>query len=86
MFNKKRRGLLRGAQIGQDATNAHKLETKCQEIFLKAGFKCVCLDATSRVNKENKLNIMVEDINPHITGITERWANKDISDAELGLT
>ena len=29
---------------------------------------------------------MVEDIDPHIIGITESWANKDISDAELGLT
>ena len=29
---------------------------------------------------------MVEDINPHIIGITESWANTDITDAELGLT
>ena len=29
---------------------------------------------------------MVEDINPHIVGMTESWANNDISDAELGLT
>ena len=29
---------------------------------------------------------MVEDINPHIIGITESWANKDISNAELRLT
>ena len=29
---------------------------------------------------------MVEDIEPHITGTTESWANIDISDAELGLT
>ena len=29
---------------------------------------------------------MVEDINPHIIGITESWANKDIADAELGMT
>ena len=29
---------------------------------------------------------MVEDIDPHITGITESWANADITDAELGLT
>ena len=29
---------------------------------------------------------MIEYINPHIIGITESWANKDISDAELGLT
>ena len=29
---------------------------------------------------------MVEDTDPHITGITESWANTDITDAELGLT
>ena len=40
----------------------------------------------SRVNKKNELNIMVEDIDPHIIGITESWANTDITDAELGLT
>ena len=32
------------------------------------------------------LNIMVEDIDPHIIGITESWANTGITDAELGLT
>ena len=39
----------------------------------------------SIVNKKNELNIMVEDIDPHIIGITESWANTDITDAELGL-
>ena len=29
---------------------------------------------------------MVEEINPHIIGIAESWANKDIADAELELT
>ena len=29
---------------------------------------------------------MVDDIDPHIIGITESWANIDIIDAELGLT
>ena len=29
---------------------------------------------------------MVEDIDPHIIGITESWANIDITDVELGLT
>ena len=29
---------------------------------------------------------MVEDIDPHIIGITESCANIDITDAELGLT
>ena len=45
-----------------------------------------CLNARSIVNKKNELNIMVEDIDPHIIGITESWANTDITDAELGLT
>ena len=29
---------------------------------------------------------MIEDIDPHIIGIAKSWANKDLSDAELGLT
>ena len=29
---------------------------------------------------------LIIDIEPHIIGITESWANTDISDAELGLT
>ena len=45
----------------------------------------MCLNARSIVNKKNELNVMVEDINLHI-GITEKWANKDISNAELGMT
>ena len=28
---------------------------------------------------------MVDDIKPHIIGITESWASNDITDAELGL-
>ena len=28
---------------------------------------------------------MVDEINPHIIGITESWANNDTTDAELGL-
>ena len=35
---------------------------------------------------KNELNIMVEDIDPHIIGIAESWANTDTTDAELGLT
>ena len=48
--------------------------------------RCVCLNARSIVNKTNEINIMVEDIDPHIIGITESWANTDITDTELGLT
>ena len=29
---------------------------------------------------------MVENTDPHIIGTTESWANKDISDTEIGLT
>ena len=44
-----------------------------------------CLNARSIINKKTELNIMVDDIKPHIIGITESWANKDITNAELGL-
>ena len=56
----------------------------CPENISEAGYRCVCLNARSLVIKKKELNIMVDDINPHIIGITESWANKDIS--ELGLT
>ena len=52
----------------------------------KAETKCVCLNSRSIINKKNELNIMVDDIKPHIIiGITESWAHYDITDAELGL-
>ena len=50
----------------------------------KAEIKCVCLNARSILNKKNELD-MVDDIKPHIIGITESWANNDITDAEFGL-
>ena len=37
------------------------------------------------MNKKEELNIMVDDIKPHILGITESWAHNYITDAELGL-
>ena len=51
----------------------------------KSEIKYVCLNARSIINKKTELNIMVDDIKPHIIGITESWANKDITNAELGL-
>ena len=51
----------------------------------KEEIKCVCLNAWSIINKKDELNIMIDDIKPHIIGITESWANNDITDAELGL-
>ena len=37
------------------------------------------------MNTNSELNIMVADSDTHIIGITEYWANKDITDDELGL-
>ena len=51
----------------------------------KEEIKCVCLNARSIINEKNELNIMVDEIKPHIIGITESWANNDITDAELAL-
>ena len=39
----------------------------------------------SIIHKKTELNIMVDDIKPHIIVIIESWANNDITDAELGL-
>ena len=72
-------------RAGQEATNTHKPVTKCQENIAVVGYKFVCLNARRIVNKTNKLNIMVEDIDPYIIGVTESWANINIADAELGL-
>ena len=56
-----------------------------QGITSIAELKCVRLNARSIINKKKELNIMVDEIKPHIIGITESWANNDITDAELGL-
>ena len=73
-------------QAGQEAASTDKPITKCTKHMSEACYICVCLNARSIINKKNELNIMVEDIDPHIIGITESWANTDITDAELGLT
>ena len=65
-------------QKEQEAISIHKSITKCLKKNSETGYKNVCLNARNIVNKKNELNIMVEDINPHITGITKSWANKDI--------
>ena len=55
-----------------------------QENYSEFGYN-VCLNARSTVYKRNKLNIVAEDINPQIIGITESWFI-DILDAKLGMT
>ena len=79
-------GYLEMPQAGQEAASTDKPITKCPKNTSEAGYRCVCLNARRLINKKNELNIMVEDIDPHIIGITESWANTDIRDAELGLT
>ena len=71
---------------GTDKDSTTKTAKNSLENFITFGYKCVCLNARSIVNKRNELSIMVEDTNPHIIGITESWATPDISDAELGMT
>ena len=44
----------------------------------------MCLNARIIITKKNELNIMVDDIKPHIIGITESLANSDITEAGLG--
>ena len=77
-------------QVGL-SKKAHKVQedSRCKGIqgspSKEEEIKCVCLNARSIINKKDELNIMVDDIKPHIIGLTESWANNDITDAELGL-
>ena len=66
-------GLENQAQSGQDDSSSN----------IRQGNACVSLNARSTMNKKSELNIMVNDSDPHSIGITECWANKDITDAEL---
>ena len=79
-------GYLEVPQAEQEVTGTDKPITNSPANIFETGYRCVCLNARSIVNKKNELNIMVEDIDAHIIGITESWANIDITDAELGLT
>ena len=49
------------------------------------GASCIPISVRLLINKKKELNIMVDDIKPHIISITESWANNDITDAELVL-
>ena len=45
----------------------------------------MCLNARSIINKKKRLKHYGDYIKPRIIGITESWANNDITYAELGL-
>ena len=73
--------------MSKKALNAQE-DRRCKGIqgnTSKSEIKCVCLNARSIINKKTELYIMVDDIKPHILGITESWASNDITNAELGL-
>ena len=53
-------------QAGQEATRTYKPITECPKNMSETGYRCVCLNARSIINKKNELNIKVEDIDPHI--------------------
>ena len=74
-------GLSRKAQKVQEDSRCKGIQRSTS----KEEIKCVCLNARSIINMKDELNIMVDDIKPHIIGITESWANNDITYAELGL-
>ena len=76
-------GYLEVSQAEQEATTTHKPISNRPKNISETGCRCVCLNTRIIVNKKNELNIMVEDIDPHIIGITESWANIDITGAEL---
>ena len=50
-----------------------QVDSRCKGIQIstsKEEIKCICLNVRSIINKKDELNIMVDDIKPHIIGIT----------------
>ena len=70
-----RRGFLDMPEAGQEATSTYKTVTQCPKNISEAGYQCVCLNARRTVKKKKELYIMVEDIDLHIIGVTDSWAN-----------
>ena len=58
---------------GIDKVSTHNSAKNGLESPTEFGYACVCLKARSKVNKRNELN-MVEEIDPHVIGITVSWA------------
>ena len=73
--------LLKNTIGGQNDRRCKRIQRNTSE----SGIKCVRLMARSIINKKNELNMMVDDIKPHIIGIPDSWANDYITDAELGV-
>ena len=69
-------GFLEVPQIGKETSNTQKAAIKYPENISEVGFKCVRLNARIIVNMESELNIMVEDIDPHIIDINESWVKR----------
>ena len=59
-------GYLEVSQAEQEATSTDKPISNHPKNISEKGYRCVCLNARSIVNKKNELNIMVEDIDPHL--------------------
>jgi len=49
------------------------------------GLKCTYVNARSIVNKMDYLKAEVKVFDPDIIGITERWTDDKISDAEIQI-
>ena len=64
-------------QAGQEATSSYKPAENILENISEVGFTCMCLNARSIINKKSELNIMLEDDDHHITGITETLTDND---------
>ena len=60
-------GLSKKAQKVQEDSRCNGIQGSTS----KEEIKCVCLNARSIINKKNELNIMVDDIKPHIIGTSK---------------
>ena len=59
--------------------------TECESSTKGNGKKVLYLNARSLINKLDMFRATVDATNPDVIGVTERWANEEVLDSELGI-
>jgi len=77
------RVVVRNAEHADTCRRNEMLHPTTTEIFVGSDFLCLYTNANGLVGKINKLRLITGQY--HVIGVTETWANSNISDAELHI-
>jgi ribonucleases P/MRP protein subunit RPP40 len=68
-----------------DEKGVTKKQNKVLQVNKISELKCIYFNARSIINKLSELELLINSEQPDIIGITETWANENISDDELSF-